>query len=32
MAAMLPHDRQVTAAVDLLHETGRYDTILSPEE
>jgi len=31
-AAMLPHDRQVTAAVDLLHKSGRYESILSPDE
>ena len=31
-AAMLSHDRQVTAAVDLLHESGRYDAILSPDD
>jgi carboxyl-terminal processing protease len=31
-AAMLPHDRQVTAAVDLLHDTARYESILSPAE
>lgn len=31
-AALLPDDRQVTAAVALLHEPDRYDTILSPEE
>jgi carboxyl-terminal processing protease len=31
-AALLPHDRQVTAAVDLLHTPGRYDAILSPAE
>ncbi len=30
--ARLADDRQVTAAVDLLHERDRYDAILSPEE
>jgi carboxyl-terminal processing protease len=29
-AALLPHDQQVTAAVELLHDGPRYDTILTP--
>ncbi|PSQ96372.1 MAG: S41 family peptidase [Bacteroidetes bacterium SW_9_63_38] len=32
MAALLPTDRQVGAAVTLLHAPDRYDEILSPEE
>jgi len=28
--AMLPHDKQVTAAVDLLHDVPRYDELLAP--
>ena len=31
-AAMLPHDRQVTAAIELLRAPDRYETILTPEE
>jgi carboxyl-terminal processing protease len=31
-AALLPHDRQVTAAVDLLHDGTRYDEILTPDD
>lgn len=31
-AAMLPHDRQVAAALDLLHDEERYRKILSPSE
>ena len=31
-AAMLPHDRQVTAAVELLYAPDRYETVLSPGE
>jgi carboxyl-terminal processing protease len=31
-AAMLPHDPQVDAAVTLLHDEGRYEEILAPEE
>ncbi|MFB6249227.1 MAG: S41 family peptidase [Salinibacter sp.] len=31
-AAMLPHDRQVSAAVELLHEPDRYGTVLSSSE
>jgi carboxyl-terminal processing protease len=31
-AALLPRDRQVTAAVDLLHEQDRYTAILSPAD
>lgn len=30
-AAMLPHDRQVTEAVELLHDPDRYDEILTPD-
>ena len=30
-AALLPHDRQVTAAVDLLHTQDRYTAILTPD-
>lgn len=31
IAALLPQDRQVTAAVDLLHEPDRYAGILTPD-
>jgi carboxyl-terminal processing protease len=31
-AAMLPHDRQVTAAVELLRDPDRYDAIRSRPE
>ncbi len=31
-AALLPHDRQVTAAVELMHDDERYADILTPEE
>jgi carboxyl-terminal processing protease len=31
-AAMLPHDRQVTAAVELLRDPDRYDSVLSGAE
>jgi carboxyl-terminal processing protease len=31
-AAMLPHDRQVDAAVDLLHDPDRYGDILAPAD
>ncbi len=30
-AALLPHDQQVTAAVELLHDGSRYETILTPD-
>ena len=30
--AMLPHDRQVTAAVELLHAPDRYESVLSRTE
>jgi carboxyl-terminal processing protease len=30
-AALLPHDRQVSAAVDLLHERARYTALLTPD-
>ena len=30
-AALLPHDRQVTAATDLLHQRERYTAILTPD-
>jgi carboxyl-terminal processing protease len=32
IAALLPRDRQVTTAVDLLHESDRYAGILTPAE
>lgn len=31
-AAMLPHDPQVSAAVELLHDENQYNEILSPQE
>jgi len=31
-ATLLPHDRQVTAAVDLLHTQDRYTAILTPDK
>jgi carboxyl-terminal processing protease len=31
-AALLPHDRQVGAAADLLRDSARYAAILTPEE
>lgn len=31
-AAMLPHDQQVSAAVDVLRDGDRYEELLSPEE
>lgn len=31
-AAMLPHDQQVSAALDVLHDAERYEELLSPDE
>lgn len=31
-AEMLPHDRHVSEAVDLLHDQERYDEVLSPDD